>query len=304
MIYVIGRAVANWKKHPIKIGYTGGFSADTRLNNIQVGHPHKLRILSTVNGDRDLETIIHTVFKLARSNGEWYHPSKLPNDFLSAIDNHRLLNFLSGYLSSLRYVSGLDYGCEYLMPKNIPALGKVLKDMRNSFKRTVQLDHKYEANRHFSEVKVAVDIHKSVCWKVCWPMGDIMVARDLNGAMALVLAEICKFSYYNLFGFKDPADGTEYSAISLLNEKLTKKYGNIVGFIRHEALTRGYFNCEIIVGSDGNLLPGILVQDYWLDMFTGRLETANIPSEVLYPEASFSIDISVMSLDHYQRNVY
>jgi len=56
----------------IKIGWTGGVSADQRCKELQTGSPIRLRVLAFVRGGMDIERAYHARFKDARSHGEWF----------------------------------------------------------------------------------------------------------------------------------------------------------------------------------------------------------------------------------------
>lgn len=58
---------------PIKIGYTAG-SVDKRLASLQTSHPEPLRVLASIEGNRDVETDLHARFARYRKKGEWFEP--------------------------------------------------------------------------------------------------------------------------------------------------------------------------------------------------------------------------------------
>lgn len=60
-------------KGPIKIGVAE--DARFRLSDLQVGNPHKLRLLGSCPGDRRLEATIHKRLKNWRIRGEWFQPT-------------------------------------------------------------------------------------------------------------------------------------------------------------------------------------------------------------------------------------
>lgn len=71
VVYFIG---ADWSS-PIKIGYTTLPRLKARLSAIQIGHPHRLRVLRAVIGGHALEQSLHERFADERLNGEWFSPS-------------------------------------------------------------------------------------------------------------------------------------------------------------------------------------------------------------------------------------
>jgi hypothetical protein len=67
MIYFIRQAETNY----IKIGYTGG-DVYKRLATLQTGSPHKLKIMFVINGDRNREKKLHSLFSDYFISGEWF----------------------------------------------------------------------------------------------------------------------------------------------------------------------------------------------------------------------------------------
>lgn len=61
---------------PVKIGYTGGNDALTRLATLQVGSPVPLAILGVIEGSLVDEQAWHTRFAEDRLHGEWFRPSR------------------------------------------------------------------------------------------------------------------------------------------------------------------------------------------------------------------------------------
>lgn len=66
-VYVIGPR----PRGPVKIGYTSKVP-ESRLKSIQTGHPERLHILWSVEGDMALEFSLHERFKDYRTVGEWF----------------------------------------------------------------------------------------------------------------------------------------------------------------------------------------------------------------------------------------
>jgi len=59
----------------VKIGYAA--KPQKRVGNLQTGNSKKLRILLEIEGDKHLESALHSSFKDSHFRGEWYH---LTND--------------------------------------------------------------------------------------------------------------------------------------------------------------------------------------------------------------------------------
>lgn len=58
---------------PIKIGYAS--SVDRRVRYLQTGSPHKLVVLHSFEGDKNVERALHRCFKEHRLTGEWFAPA-------------------------------------------------------------------------------------------------------------------------------------------------------------------------------------------------------------------------------------
>ena len=91
MIYVIGRADEDWRWYPVKIGTSKVPS--NRLTDLQVGHPYKLKIISTAEGGTKEEKDYHTALSPARLTGEWFDPAKMTPEAVKALSEGRF-NFL------------------------------------------------------------------------------------------------------------------------------------------------------------------------------------------------------------------
>ena len=57
---------------PIKIGTSDIVSFKGRLEGLQNGSPHPLRVLATIAGDRSLERDLHEQLAAYRIRGEWF----------------------------------------------------------------------------------------------------------------------------------------------------------------------------------------------------------------------------------------
>jgi hypothetical protein len=58
---------------PIKIGWTGG-DTKARMRDLQIGNPHRLILLGTIDGSIRLERRLHCCFSKYRIGGEWFEP--------------------------------------------------------------------------------------------------------------------------------------------------------------------------------------------------------------------------------------
>jgi hypothetical protein len=71
----------------IKIGI--GTDVTKRIVSIQVGNPHKIELLHTINTSeeeaRKIESQIHELFKKIHLNGEWFHANQFMMDFIHHI---------------------------------------------------------------------------------------------------------------------------------------------------------------------------------------------------------------------------
>lgn len=56
----------------VKIGTSQNW--ESRIAQLQTSHPEKLRVLAVIQGDRQLESHLHRMFKFARVSGEWFYP--------------------------------------------------------------------------------------------------------------------------------------------------------------------------------------------------------------------------------------
>lgn len=77
---------------PIKIGYTAS-SVERRLSNLQIGHPEKLILLVSIEGNRSLEKQLHNQFNNHHSIGEWFHPHPSILSFIDEIKKKEMVMF-------------------------------------------------------------------------------------------------------------------------------------------------------------------------------------------------------------------
>ena len=57
----------------VKIGWAK--SPSSRLREIQVGSPHRLRLVAVMRGGRQVEAALHSMLAEFRTLGEWFAPS-------------------------------------------------------------------------------------------------------------------------------------------------------------------------------------------------------------------------------------
>ena len=89
MVYLIKCTVNN----VCKIGFSD--NPKDRLQQLQTSYPHKLELISTIDGDISTERFIHDYFKEFNTHGEWF----MYNDLIkSYFDNYILQNKESGNL--------------------------------------------------------------------------------------------------------------------------------------------------------------------------------------------------------------
>lgn len=68
----------------VKIGFTSGSDVDNRLNALQIGNARKLTLLATIEGGRESELALHSVFEGLRVRGEWFKLT-LPDEMIEDI---------------------------------------------------------------------------------------------------------------------------------------------------------------------------------------------------------------------------
>ncbi len=66
----------------IKIGKTIG-CATNRVAQLQTGCPFPIKIISTINGDRSVESGLHRRFSKCRAHGEWFHATPELMDYIN-----------------------------------------------------------------------------------------------------------------------------------------------------------------------------------------------------------------------------
>lgn len=64
----------------IKIGRSA--RPNSRLSDLQIGHPAKLTLLGTMPGGTALEGALHTLFDASKIRGEWYKDSPKLREFI------------------------------------------------------------------------------------------------------------------------------------------------------------------------------------------------------------------------------
>jgi hypothetical protein len=73
MIYIL----TGVPSYHLKVGYTKSYKAlQERVRQVQTGHPFKVHVLATFEGDQSLESQIHSRLSAYRENGEWYVNTK------------------------------------------------------------------------------------------------------------------------------------------------------------------------------------------------------------------------------------
>lgn len=85
----------------IKIGYSS--NPINRISSIQTATPYKLEVMLIINGDRDKESELHTLFKNFRGPGEWFDYSPEIKDFITnnkKLDRKYEFGFEAGEFSS------------------------------------------------------------------------------------------------------------------------------------------------------------------------------------------------------------
>ena len=83
----------------IKIGYSQNANTlETRLSTLQIGNPHRLTLLKTIEGDIKYEKVLHLVFADDRILGEWFEPTTSLLNFLKIKKKATLLEIYRGSL--------------------------------------------------------------------------------------------------------------------------------------------------------------------------------------------------------------
>ena len=75
------------KTQAIKIGFTAG-NVKLRLSSLQTAHPYKLKVLATLNGNKNYEKELHKRFSKFRLEGEWFEPHPDLLAFISVIQTN------------------------------------------------------------------------------------------------------------------------------------------------------------------------------------------------------------------------
>lgn len=85
-------------------------SITKRMVNVQVGNPHKIEVLHTINTSeeeaRKIESQIHALFKRTHLNGEWFHANQFMVDFIQHIKENGYGSHLSWIESKYQKVYG------------------------------------------------------------------------------------------------------------------------------------------------------------------------------------------------------
>lgn len=72
---------------PVKIGHTSK-PVNQRLSQLQVGNPKPMRVVATVDGDKEMEGYLHAMFAEAHIRGEWYERTEAVLDFLEGCSDY------------------------------------------------------------------------------------------------------------------------------------------------------------------------------------------------------------------------
>lgn len=79
---------ADYAFAPIKIGYTSGADAGSRIANLQTGCPwplNRLLLIPGQRGSRQLESELHKIFQRYRLEGEWFQKCAPILDFVKDV---------------------------------------------------------------------------------------------------------------------------------------------------------------------------------------------------------------------------
>lgn len=78
----------------VKIGFTGKDDVTERLTALQIGNPKELKVIGVIEGDRETERILHTVFAPLKAQGEWF---KIDKDTQSElVEKHKIVSGTRG----------------------------------------------------------------------------------------------------------------------------------------------------------------------------------------------------------------
>jgi hypothetical protein len=115
----------------IKIGFTDGVDAQSRLRALQTGNSTQLAVLASMEGGRADEKRLHEKFAGDRESGEWFRPSPALVQFIVEASGS------SGYVFGRQagFSDGFDWGCvnparsrpALVWPLKIYLAGKVSK---------------------------------------------------------------------------------------------------------------------------------------------------------------------------------
>lgn len=119
---------------PIKIGITKDIQ--TRFGELQRSSPIPLKILKTINGEKELEDQIHKHFKHLQQHGEWFQPAKELLDFITSPD----LDILS---SNIRRKDEYTRKYFYLHTSN-PTHMSILDQINNKTNGSAYITHALE----------------------------------------------------------------------------------------------------------------------------------------------------------------
>lgn len=78
----------------IKIGYSS--NPEQRLKELQVGNPHKLKLVNTMPGDSKTELSLHKLYDSKRVHGEWFrYEGDLKRSIISINNKNSIKNIHS-----------------------------------------------------------------------------------------------------------------------------------------------------------------------------------------------------------------
>lgn len=80
----------------VKIGCTNNIQS--RINEIQVCTPEKIKLLGLINGNFEDEKLYHEKFKHINSKGEWFYFTKELENYIESLNKD--LMWLHGYLEN------------------------------------------------------------------------------------------------------------------------------------------------------------------------------------------------------------
>jgi hypothetical protein len=86
--------ILDTNSNAVKIGYTTLKGLKRRLENLQVGTPHDLKILGAVWGDRKTEKKLHERFTNFHIRGEWFNYTSEMDEYLNECWDFSLIESL------------------------------------------------------------------------------------------------------------------------------------------------------------------------------------------------------------------